>query len=197
MGSLPMMKPCPFCAEPIPAESRVCKFCHTALIRKCPFCAEEIGALEKSCPLCKSDLAAPGEGAAGRPTGSRRRAHGPLGEERGIAVTIILMILTCGIWGLYVQYKIGDELGRHEGKGRINAGLDLLLVFLTCGIWGIYLMYKYPQTLHDITVEEEMPPVDLTVACLLLAIFGMHIVSLAILQNELNKHWEAHRTRRA
>ena len=188
-----MMKKCPFCAEQIPQESRVCKHCHSALSRKCPFCAEEIGAAEKACPLCKSDLSSPSGGEAA----PRRRPHGPLGEERGIAVMVLLTLLTCGIWGIYIQYKIGEELNRHEGKGRINPGLDLLLSFLTCGLWFIYVMYKYPQALHDITVEEEMPPVDVMVACLLLTIFGFGFVSLAILQNELNKHWEAHRTFRS
>ena len=183
-----MMKACPFCAEQIPQESRVCKFCHTALSRKCPFCAEEIGAKETTCPLCKTDLAAPGKAVASR------RAHGPLGEERGVAVTIILILLTCGIWGFYLQYKMGQELNEHEGKGRINPGLDLLLSIVTCGLWGIWVMYKYPQTLYDITVEEEVPPVDLALPCLLLMIFGFGVVSFAILQNEMNKHWEAHRT---
>jgi hypothetical protein len=180
-----MMKACPFCAEQIPQEARVCKFCHTALLRKCPFCAEEIGAVEKSCPLCKSDLAAPV---------SRPKSQAPLGEERGIALTVILILLTCGIWGFYLQYKLGEELNRHEGKNRINPGVDLLLSIVTCGLWGIYLMYKYPQTLHDLTVEEGMPPVDLALPCMLLMIFGFGIVSFAILQNEMNKHWEAHRT---
>jgi hypothetical protein len=183
-----MTKACPFCAEQIPRESRVCKFCHSALSRKCPFCAEEIGATERACPICKSDLASPVRGASAAP-----RAHGPLGEERGIALMVILTILTCGIWGIYVQYKIGDELDRHQGKGRINAGLDLLLTFVTCGLWFIYVMYKYPRALQEITVDEGAPPVDLTVPCLLLTIFGFGFVALAILQNEMNKHWDAHR----
>jgi hypothetical protein len=96
-----------------------------------------------------------------------------------------------------VTYKIGDELERHQGKGQINPGMDLLLVFLTCGFWAIYIMYKYPRVLQEITVEEEMPVVDVVVPCILLTVFGLQIVALAILQNELNKHWEAHRTLKA
>ncbi len=188
------MKKCPYCMEEIPEESRVCKFCNSALVKKCPFCAEEINVMAKRCRFCSSDLAsATGEGAA-RPSRSKARSSATLGEERGVAVTILLTIFTCGIWGLVVQYKIGEELNRHQGKSQINAGLDLVLLFVTCGIWGIYMMYKYPKVLQEITIEEEMPVVDLTVPCILLSIFGLHIVALALLQNELNKHWEAHRT---
>ena len=72
-------------------------------------------------------------------------------------------------------------------------GVDLLLTICTCGIWGLVLMYKYPRVLQEIAAEEQLPPVDLTVPCLLLSIFGLQVVALAILQGELNKHWELHR----
>ena len=193
-----MMKRCPFCAEEIPQESRVCKFCSSTVVKKCPFCAEEIVATAVKCRYCSSDLSGGATGEPGpRPTPKRQRADATLGEERGILVTILLCIVTCGIWGLVVQYKIGDELNHHQGRNQINAGMDLVLVFATCGLWTIYIMYKYPRVLQEVTVEEEMPEVDLSVPCILLTVFGLHIVSLAILQNELNKHWEAHRTLRA
>lgn len=192
-----MTKKCPYCAEEIPEESRVCKFCSSTVVKKCPFCAEEIVALAKRCRFCNSDLATPTGEPRPVPTRARRRADSTLGEDRGIVVTILLVIVTCGIWGLVVTYKIGDELERHQGKGQISPGMDLLLVFLTCGFWAIYIMYKYPRVLQEITVEEEMPVVDVVVPCILLTVFGLQIVALAILQNELNKHWEAHRTLKA
>lgn len=191
-----MMKRCPFCGEEIPEESRVCKFCSSAVVRKCPYCAEEIVAVARQCRFCGSDLA--GGGSAG--PGERRARparEAPLGEVRGVAVTILLTILTCGIYGLVTLYRIGEELDRHQGKGRINAGMDILLLFVTCGLWSFYVMYKYPQVLQEITLEEEMPPVDVTVPCILLTVFGLYIVAVAILQSELNRHWEAHRTLRA
>lgn len=192
-----MMKKCPFCAEEIPEESRVCKFCSSAIVKKCPFCAEEIAVLARRCRFCNSDLS----GETGEPKASfsraRQRADATLGEDRGIVVTILLTIVTCGIWGLVVQYKIGEELNRHQGRSQINAAMDLVLIFVTCGLWTFYVMYKYPRVLQEITVEEEMPVVDVTVPCILLTVFQLYIVALAILQNELNKHWEAHRTLKA
>ncbi len=185
-----MTKQCPFCQEAIPEESRVCKFCSAALIKKCPFCAEEIQATAKRCRFCNSDLEG---GGGGRPATSRPRKNAPLGEERGLVVTLLLIIVTCGIWGLVVQYQIGVELNRHRGNQELNPGLDIILSLFTCGLWMIYVMYKYPKVLHEITIDEGIPPVDVSLPCLLLTIFGLGIVALVILQDALNKHWDSHR----
>jgi hypothetical protein len=185
------MKTCPFCAEQIPAESKVCKFCSSTLVRKCPFCAEEIEAGSRLCRFCRSELPA----AATSPAATAPPA-GPVGEERGILPLILLTFLTCGIYGLVLLYKMGDELNAHQGKNRIRPGVDLLLMIVTCGIWGIWLMYKYPRTLQEITADEKRPVVDITVPCLLLTLlagFPGWLTALAILQSELNKHWESHR----
>ncbi|HEX7900253.1 MAG TPA: DUF4234 domain-containing protein [Planctomycetota bacterium] len=180
------MKKCPFCAEDIPEESKVCKFCSSTVVRKCPFCAEEIVANATSCRFCRSAIPA-----AGAPASSPVPS-GPLGAERGVVMSIVLTFLTCGIYGWVWLYKIGDELNSHQGMGRLKPGVDILLILVTCGLWGIYVMYKYPRALQEITQDEKAPVVDLTVPCLILTIFGLQIVSLAILQSELNKHWEAH-----
>lgn len=182
------LKKCPYCAEEIPEASRVCKFCSTPLVKKCPSCAEEINALARKCRFCGSEL-----GAAASPAGGPKlRRDVPLGERRDILMTVVLTFLTCGVYFLIVLYKVGDELDRHRGRNDINAGLDILLLFLTCGFWSYYLMYKYPRALEETLAEEGVTKPDLVLPCLLLAIFGLHIVSLMILQHELNRHWEAH-----
>lgn len=188
-------RPCPLCGEPIPEEARVCKFCSRPVVKKCPFCAEEIVATAKKCRYCKSDL----ESAVGgtEPAGKPRLKSVPLGEERGILAVILLTVFTCGIYGLVVVYRMGEELNAHRGRQEVNPAADLLLTFVTCGLWGVFVMYKYSRILQDITIEESLPVVDVTVPCLLLSIFGFHVVAVAILQNELNRHWEAHRKLRA
>jgi hypothetical protein len=183
------MKKCPFCVEEIPEDAKVCKFCSSTVVKKCPFCAEEIVATANACRFCRSEI--PAAGAVSKP--GPVFSGGPEGEERSVVLNIILTILTCGLYGLVLLYKIGDELNTHQGKNQIKPGLDLLLTIVTCGFWGIWLMYKYPRVLQEITAEESRPVVDLTVPCLILTIFGLQIVALAILQSELNKHWEAHR----
>jgi hypothetical protein len=189
------MKKCPFCVEEIPEDAKVCKFCSSTVVKKCPLCAEEIVATANACRFCRSEIPSAG---APRPAKAPAPARGPLGEERGVVALILLTVLTCGIYGLVALYKIGSELNAHEGKGRISPGVDLLLTIVTCGFWSIFLMYKYPTVLHDLSAEEGGPPSDVAVICLVLSIMGYFIpftplVGLAILQSELNKHWEAHR----
>lgn len=185
-----MTKRCPSCREEIPQDSKVCKFCSTPLLRKCPFCAEEIQVDVKLCRFCNTGL----EKGAGVHARARVKQDAPLGEERGLVVTLLLTFVTCGIWGLVVQYLMGVELNRHRGKEEVNPGLDLLLSVVTCGLWMIFVMYRYPKVLHEITLDEELPPVDVSLPCILLTIFGFGIVALLILQDALNKHWDSHRT---
>jgi len=185
------MKKCPYCAEEIPAESKVCKFCSSTVVRKCPYCAEEIVATATTCRFCRSEI--PAAAVASSTPSPPPAPAGPLGEERGVVLSILLTFLTCGIYGWVLLYKIGDELNTHQGKGQLKPGVDILLILVTCGLWGIYVMYKYPRVLQEITQDEKVPVVDLTVPCLILTICGLQIAALAILQSELNKHWEAHR----
>lgn len=179
------MKTCPFCAEQIPETAKVCKFCSSTVVKKCRACAEDLVADAKTCRFCGAAADAP------VPT-SAASAPGPVFERRGILELILFTFLTCGIYGLFALYRIGTEINAHRGKDELKPGLDILLLFLTCGFWGVWLMYKYPSELSRICQEENKPAVDITVPCLILTIFGMNIVALAILQSELNKHWESH-----
>lgn len=190
-----MTRPCPLCSEPIPEEARVCKFCSRPVVKKCPFCAEEIVVVAKKCRYCRSDLES---AVGGTPTEKKPRpVNATLGEERGVLAVILLTVFTCGIYGLVVVYRMGEELNAHRGRQEFNPAADLLLSLVTCGLWGVYVMYRYSRALQDITIEESLPVVDVTVPCLLLSIFSLHVVAIAILQNELNRHWEAHRKLRA
>jgi hypothetical protein len=190
------MKSCPFCKESIPEESRVCKACSRPLVRRCPVCAEENPAAARACRACRSLLDGTAADAPQAPR-APRAVGGALGEERGVVSTVVLSLLTCGIYGMVVMYRIGEELNAHRERRDTNPGVDLLLAIVTCNLWGIYLMYKYPRLLQETMAEEGMPTSDIGVACLLLSIFGFRVVALAILQSELNKHWEAHRAPRA
>ena len=183
------MRKCPYCLVEIPEDAKVCKHCNMAVVKKCPACLQEIMATARKCRFCNADLEAKSVPSA--------KADVPCGERREIVMTLLLILLTCGLYGLVVQYKIGDELNRHQGKNQINAGLDLLLMFLTCGFWGFYMMYKYPKALQEVIQEEGGPTTDLVLPCLLFTFFGLHLVAIMILQSELNKHWELHQSRGA
>jgi hypothetical protein len=179
------MRKCPFCLAEIPEDAKVCKACNSTVVKKCTACNAEILATAKRCRFCSADL-------EGKPVAVGGLSDAPCGERREIIMTLLLVFLTCGIWGLIVQYKMADEINRHYGKAGLNPGRDLALIFLTCGLWSFYIMVKYPQAMQEMIVLEGGPTKDLVLPSVLLTFFGLHLVALLILQDELNKHWDQH-----
>ena len=187
------MGACPFCSKDLAEHARVCRHCGAAIVKRCPFCAEEVPVQAQKCAYCASDLLGRTPSAAAMPTlmSAPRVPMGPVGDRRDILLSVILMFVTCGIYGIYQLYKIGDELNQHAGAG-LNPGLDILLTFLTCGLWAIYVHYRYASALKELTEREGVPVVDLVVPAVVLTVFGFAWVSMILMQNELNHHWERH-----
>jgi hypothetical protein len=180
------MRKCPFCLVEIPEDAKVCKNCQSTVVKNCPKCAAEIVATAKKCRYCAADLEAL---ALAAPV---LNSDTPCGERRELVISILLMILTCGIWGMVIQYRMGKEINAHRGNDELSPGRDLLLSFLTCGAWVIYVMVIYPQAIQDMLKAEGKAGSDLVLPSLLLTIFGLQPIAVLLLQEELNKHWELH-----
>ena len=73
-------------------------------------------------------------------------------KKRSIPLTIIFTIISCGIYGLYLIYKLADELICELDYEKIdNAGLNVLWAILSCGIylgWWHYKISKYLSTIE-------------------------------------------------
>lgn len=181
------MRKCPYCLQDIPEEAKVCKHCSMTVVKQCPKCRQEIMATARKCRFCSADLEA-----KPIPVVATVVNDAPCGERREIVLALVLFFVTCGLYGFYLLYKMGSEINLHARSNRVNPGMDLLLVFLTCGLWVYYILYRYPKELQDMIVAEGGPQNDLVLPSILFAIFGLPIVSMMILQGELNKHWELH-----
>ena len=111
---------------------------------------------------------------------------------RSIALGIIFSLLTFGIYSLYWQYKQMATLNGWLGRTDYRFGLWLLLCILTCGIFVLYYEYKMAVGINEIQANSGLPVNNgLAVICVLLAIFGIGIASLAIQQWEINKFYNA------
>ena len=108
--------------------------------------------------------------------------------NRSIGVCVLLSIVTFGIYMLYWLYKINEESAQLSGEPEIaSGGMVILLSIVTCSIYLIYWSYKVGERFDRMRQARGEQPGNLSVIYLLLSIFGLSIVSFALMQSEENK----------
>ena len=112
-------------------------------------------------------------------------------EKRSPALVIVLSLVTCGIYFYYWIYCVSKETRDFLGDESINPGMEVLLSIVTCGIYTFYWYYKYGRLVFDMEQRVGVSGAsDMSLILLLLPIFGFGIVSLLLLQTELNRVWD-------
>ena len=106
-------------------------------------------------------------------------------QNRSIPMVIILSLVTCGIYSLVWLYQTSQEVSNTVGDSD-SPGVELLLCIVTCGIYTIYWWYKYSKKLVTLSERIGVSPTDNSLICLLLSIFGLGIVSMGIMQSQIN-----------
>jgi len=107
-------------------------------------------------------------------------------ERRNIAIYVLLSIVTCGIFGLYWLYCIGNDIYQANGE-ESKAGTDIILGLVTCGIYTLYAYYMYGKKLNEIRIKYGARTKDDSVLLVVLAVLTGGIVSECILQHTLNE----------
>lgn len=111
-------------------------------------------------------------------------------RTRDIAPAIILSIVTCGIYMLYWLYTMANdsnEILRANGmKEGPSAPVVLLLSIVTCGIYTLVFYWQVSKQLSEVPTKGNYLVQDNSVISLILAIIGLSIVSMAIIQDEMN-----------
>ena len=100
-------------------------------------------------------------------------------RRRSIFGIIVLSIITCGIYYLIAWAQIFSDIN-YGARENDTAITDLLLSIVTCGIWGIFCFWKYSKKLYAMGAE------DNSLITVLLAVFGLPIISLCIMQSSIN-----------
>ena len=107
-------------------------------------------------------------------------------QKRSVATAIVLTIITCGIYGIYWFIKLTDEMNFVTGTQQdTSGGMAFLLTLVTCGIYGYYWAYKMGEKIEANQGYSKSRPITY----LLLNIFGLSIVTFALLQDTLNKEY--------
>ena len=118
---------------------------------------------------------------------SGARPRGPIGEARSAGITILLTIVTCGIWSILWSYWTHEEMKRYRGDG-IGGVVALILALLVSPA----VMFTVPMEIELMYREEGMEPPVTTIWGLwfLLPIIGNFIWYLKV-QEALNDFWVA------
>lgn len=109
--------------------------------------------------------------------------------QRSIVVSILLSIVTCGIYGIYWFVKLNDELNAGAGKENATSGvMAFLLTLITCGIYGFFWSYKMGENVDIIKSKAGVTTSSSGVLYLVLAIFGLQIVNYCFMQDAVNNY---------
>lgn len=110
-------------------------------------------------------------------------------EKRDIAITIILSIVTCGIYSLVWLARMNDDINKlSNNTDDFSGGVVALLSLVTGGLFTLYWAYKAGEKLNEAKSMRGMPTDNnASILYLLLSVFGFGIVTYALVQSELNK----------
>lgn len=106
--------------------------------------------------------------------------------ERSLPVSILLTIITCGIYGIYWFIVLTDEVNQHSGEDDTSGGIAFLLTLVTCGIYGIYWAYRMGIKTGIMKEKRGGGSSDDRIVYLILVLFGLGIIVYALAQNEIN-----------
>lgn len=105
-------------------------------------------------------------------------------QPRSVGLCIVLSIVTCSIYLWYWIYCVHNDVqevcGRPMGT---SGGMVVVLTLITCGFYGIYWNYKMGRFLDQ---AKGQPNGYSGLVYMVLSIFGLDIISLALMQSELN-----------
>ncbi len=109
-------------------------------------------------------------------------------QERNVALAIVLTIITCGIYGLYWIAVLHEDskLAAHDDDGTSGV-LVVVLSIVTCSIYLFYWAYKMGERMNKAKQMRKIPfDTSTPILYIILAIFGLNIVNLALIQSDLN-----------
>jgi len=104
---------------------------------------------------------------------------------RNIAVSVILSLVTCGLYSIYWFIKLNDEVNDLANDPTApSGGIAFLLSLITCGIYGMFWSYKMGEKCDKI---KKVNGGSSAVLYLILTFVGLGIVTYCLIQDTINK----------
>ena len=108
-------------------------------------------------------------------------------ERRDIALSLILSIITCGIYGIIWFVNLTNDVKTASKDETLQSGIvALLLTIVTCGIYSFYWAYKMGKAMSTAKINNGLNGDDNAILYLILEILGLGIVTHCLIQNDLN-----------
>ena len=109
-------------------------------------------------------------------------------QQRSVASVVVYSIITCGIYNFYWMYVTMRDINGYLNKEDMDIGIELILCILVVPyLW--YWFYKYSQRVGETQNAAGLSQRDDSIVCLILAIVGFSIISVAIMQEGINQAW--------
>lgn len=112
-------------------------------------------------------------------------------KRREIGLCILFSFLTCGIYSIYWLATLSEDINTLYGDESATSGpMVVLLSIITCGIYLLYWYYKAGTKMNEVNVRNNRayPDTSKGVIYLILGLFGLGIVSMAMIQNDVNNY---------
>ena len=108
--------------------------------------------------------------------------------KRSLPLAIVLSFVTLGVYAFYWVYALTEDAHAAAGeRTTASGGMVILFSLITCGIYSLYWLYKMGETIIMAKQKRGMAvDTNLPIIYLVLALFGLGIVSYALMQNALN-----------
>lgn len=113
-------------------------------------------------------------------------------KNRSIAICIILSIVTCGIYGLYWMASVANDVNTITNDNTATSGgMVVLLSIVTCNIYTFVWLYNVGKRLDDVRNKNGERTLNQEILYLLLSLFGLGLISLCLIQDEINRYADA------
>lgn len=108
-------------------------------------------------------------------------------SQRSVAFSIILSLITCGIYAIFWFIVLTNDVGKLSGDYTFTGGKHFLLTLITCGIWSLVWAYQIGKHVAEAQRQRGQLVSDNSALYVILTIFSFGIVTYALVQSDVNK----------
>lgn len=107
-------------------------------------------------------------------------------KKRDIGISILLTVVTCGIYGIFWFINLINDICDLKGVAR-TGGRDIILSILTCGIYSWFVLYRMGADIDELKYRRGYKTGSNHIVYLIFGILGLGIVSVALAQHSVNE----------